>query len=186
VVQFGGGVGGGMADDLARAVAAVDDAEFEGLSVEAVDARVEVTRGARYARLLGASMRRSVRRGSTVSVSLRTRVLRGPIRRFRFDLGIPRRLAPGTHTLTLGGPETDEGGELGEEAGEIIVFDEEEDDVPRPARSFGELESQIGALERWDGVLARFSGRGGRTAKAYRDEDFRIGGEIKLRLRVRR
>jgi len=184
VVQLGGGVGGGMADDLARAITAVDDAEFAALSVERVDADLEVMRGARQAYLLGASMPRSVRRGSTVGVSLRTRMVRGPLRRFDFRLRIPRSLSVGDHTLTLSGPDSDEAGELGGELGEIVLLDEEED--PRPARSFAQLEAQIDRIRRWDGVVARFSGRGGRRSRAFIDPDVRIGGEIKLRLRVRR
>jgi hypothetical protein len=185
VVQFGGGVGGGMADDLARAIASIDAAEYAPLSVERVEADIEILRGAHQAYLLGATMPRSVRRGSTVQVSLRTRVVRGPLRRFSFRLEIPRQLSPGTRVLTLSGPDSDLGGEIGDEAGEIILFDDE-DDEPRPARSFAELRSQVSAIERWDGVVARFSGRGGRRVRAFLDDEFRIGGEVKLRLRVRR
>lgn len=185
VVQLGGGVGGGMADDLATAIASIDAAEFAPLAVERVDADLEVHRGARQAYLLGASMPRSVRRGSTVPVSLRARMVRGGVRRFDFRLAIPRGLAPGPHVLTLAGEESDEAGELGGELGDIVIFGEEEDG-PRPARSFGELEAQIARIARWDGVVARFSGRGGGRVRAYLDPEVRIGGEIKLRLRVRR
>jgi hypothetical protein len=134
--------------------------------------------------MLGAAMPRSVRRGSTVSVSLRTRMVRGPLRRFTFRLRIPRSLAPGEHTLRLSGPNADEAGELGGELGDIVVFDEEEDSPP--ARSLGELEDQIAVLRRWDGVTARFSGRGGSSVRAYLDPVVRIGGAVRLRLRVRR
>jgi hypothetical protein len=186
VVQFGGGVGGGMADDLARAIGAIDAAEYAPLSVERVEADVEVRRGARQAYLLGATMPRTVRAGSTVAVSLRARVVRGPLRRFDFRLEVPSRLAPGSHVLTLTGSDTDEGAIIGDEAGEIVVFDEADEEDQRPARSFAELRSQVARIERWDGVLARFSGRGGRRVRAYLDDQFRIGGEVKLRLRVRR
>jgi hypothetical protein len=186
VVQFGGGVGGGMADDLSQAISAIDFAEYAPLAIERVDADLEVGRGARQAYLLGATMPRSVRRGSTVAVSLRTRVVRGPLRRFTFALEIPRGLSPGTHVLALSGPDSDEGAAIGEEAGEIVLFDEGDEEDPRPARSFSELRSQVEAIERWDGVQARFSGRGGRRVRAFRDDQFRIGGEVKLRLRVRR
>jgi hypothetical protein len=186
VVQFGGGVGGGMADDLSRAVAAIDSAHYAPLAVERIDADIEVRRGARQADMLGATMPRSVRRGSRVAVSLRTREVRGRLRRFNFILEIPRRLSAGSHVLTLSGPDSDEGAVIGEEAGEIIIFDEGEDEELRPARSFTELRSQVESIERWDGVEARFSGRGGRTVRAYRDDEVRIGGEVRLRLRVRR
>ena len=186
VVQFGGGVGGGMADDLSRAVTAIDLAEYAPLAIERIDADLEVRRGARQASLLGATMARTVRRGATVAVSLRTRVVRGPLRRFNFTLQIPRKLSPGTHVLTLSGPGSDEGAALGEEAGEIIIFDEGDEQEQRAARSFAELNSQVEAIERYDGVTARFSGRGGRTVRAYLDDQFRIGGEVRLRLRVRR
>jgi hypothetical protein len=185
VVQQGGGVGGAMADDVAEAVGAIDAAEYAPLSVERVEADVEVRRGADQAYMLGVSMPRTVRRGASVPVSVRARIVRGGLRRFDFRLRVPRSLAPGGHVLTLSGPETDEAGALGGEFGEILIF-EDEDELPQPARSFAELASQIERIERWDGVEARFSGRGGRRLRAYRDPDFRIGGEIKLRLRVRR
>jgi hypothetical protein len=88
--------------------------------------------------------------------------------------------------LTLQGTDTDEGGELGGELGGIVIFDEDGEEVQRPARSFAELRGQIGQISRWDGVTARFSGGGGGRVRAYLDPDVRIGGEIKLRLRVRR
>lgn len=185
VTQLGGGVGGSMADDVARAVAAVDFAEFAPLTVERMEAQLDVRRGARQAYMLGASMPRSVRRGSVVAVSLRTRMVRGPLRRFTFNLRIPRSLAPGEHTLTLSGPNADEAGELGGELGEIIVLGEGDEEA-LPARTLGELEDQIAAIRRWDGLTARFSGRGGRRVRAHLDPVIRIGGEIKLRLRVRR
>jgi hypothetical protein len=186
VVQLGGGVGGAMADDLANAIGSIDAAEFAPLAVERVEIDMDVHRGARQAYMLGASMPRSVRRGSTVPVSLRTRMVRGSLRRFDFRLEIPRRLSPGTHVLTLKGPESDEAGELGDELGGIVIFTDDGEEIPRPARSFGELQKQIGGIARWDGVMARFSGRGGGRVRAYLDPDVRIGGEIKLRLRVRR
>jgi hypothetical protein len=185
VTQVGGGIGGSMADDLARAVAAVDLAEYAPLAIERVDAELDVRRGARQAYMLGATMPRSVRRGSTVAVSLRTRMVRGPLRRFTFRLRIPSSLAPGEHTLTLTGPGADESGELGGEIGEILVFDEGDEETD-PARSFEELRAQIGEIRRWDGVQARISGSGGTRVRAYLDPVVRIGGELKLRLRVRR
>lgn len=185
VVQQGGGVGGGMADDIGRAIAAIDAAEYAPVAVERIEADVDVRRGARQAYMLGASMPRSVRRGSVVAVSLRARVVRGGLRRFDFRLRIPRSLSPGSHVLTLSGPDSDEAGELGGELGEIILFEDEED-IPKPPRSFSDLAEQIGQIERWDGVQARFSGRGGTRSRAYLDPDLRIGGEVKLRLRVRR
>jgi hypothetical protein len=186
VVKLGGGVGGSMADDLARAIQAVDDADFATLPVERLDASIEVRRGAQQAYLLGVSMPRSVRRGSVVSVSLRARMVRGPVRRFAFRMRIPRTLSPGQHTLTFSGPDTDEAGELGGELGEIVLIDEDDDETPRAARSFRELQAQVARIERWDGVTARFSGRGGGQSRAHVDPDVRIGGQIRLRLRVRR
>ena len=186
VTQLGGGVGGSMADDIARAIAAIEAAEYAPLPVERLDIEMDARRGARQAYMLGASMPRSVRRGQVVTVSLRTRMVRGPIRRFSFRLRIPRGLAPGTHTLTLSGVGADESGELGGELGEIIIFDGEGEEDVTPARSFGELKSQIGEIRRWDGVLGRFSGRGGTRVRAYVDPVVRIGGHVKLRLRVRR
>ncbi|MDQ3933350.1 MAG: hypothetical protein M3340_01820, partial [Actinomycetota bacterium] len=186
VVQLGGGVGGSMADDVARALAAIGAAEYAPLAVERLDAEIEVRRGARQAYMLGASMPRSVRRGSVVPVSLRTRMVRGPLRRFDFRLRIPRDLSPGTHVLTLAGPEADEAGELGGELGEIVILEDEEDDDGHGARSFAELKAEIGRIRRWDGVTARYSRHDRGDSRAYLDPDVRIGGEVKLRLRVRR
>jgi hypothetical protein len=185
VTQLGGGVGGSMADDVAQAVAAIDFAEFAPLTVDRVDAELDVRRGARQAHMLGATMPRSVRRGSVATVSLRTRMVRGPLRRFTFRLRIPRSLSPGEHTLTLSGPSADESGEIGGELGEIVILDEG-DEEELPARTLGELQDQIAAISRWDGVSARFSGRGGRRVRAYLDPVVRIGGDIRLRLRIRR
>ena len=182
VTEAGGGVGGSMADDLARAIEVIDFAEYASLAVERLDVELDARRGARQAELTGVSMPRTVRAGQVVTVSLRTRMLRGPLRRFSFRLRIPRSLAPGDHTLTLSGPGADEAGELGD----IVVFDEEEEEDFTPARSFEELESQVREIRRWDGLTARFSGRGGRRVRAYLDPVVRIGGAVRLRLRVRR
>ena len=184
VVGAGGGVGGAMADDVARAVAAVDAAEYAPLSVERLDAAIEVSRGARQAYMLRATLPRSVRRGATVAVSLRARIVRGPLRRFTFRLRVPRDLEPGSQVLTLEGQETDESGELGGELGEVVLLDEEEEDARGP-RSLAELRARIARIQRWDGVTARFSG-GGERVRAYLDPEVRIGGELRLRLRVRR
>ncbi|HEX8645762.1 MAG TPA: hypothetical protein VF715_02600 [Thermoleophilaceae bacterium] len=186
VTQFGGGVGGSMADDLARAIEAIDAAEYAPLSVERLDVELDARRGARQAEMLGATLPRVVRAGQVVRVSLRARMIRGPVRRFDFRLRIPRGLAPGNHTLTLSGPGADEGGELGGELGDIIVFDEEEEEEFAPPRSFEELEAAVDEIRRWDGVTARFSGRGGRRVRAYLDPVVRIGGTTRLRLRVKR
>jgi hypothetical protein len=186
VTQLPGGVGGGMADDLANAILAIDDAEYAPLSVERLDAELDLRRGARQAYMLGASLPRTVRRGGLASVSLRARMLRGPIKRFAFKLRIPHSLAPGEHVLTLSGPNADESGEIGGEVGDIVIFDGSDEGDGAPARSFDELKSQIGQISRWDGVVARFSGAGGARARAYLDPDVRIGGTIKLRLRVSR
>ena len=185
VVQLGGGAGGSMADDVARAVAAIDAAEYAPVAVERVEANVELERGAREAFMLGVTLPRAVRRGAVVSVSLRTRIVRGGLRRFNFRLRIPRSLSPGNHVLTLSGPDTDESGEIGGALGDIIIFFDDEEE-PTPARSFDELAAQIGRIERWDGVQARFSGRGGTRSRAFIDPDLRIGGEVKVRLRVAR
>jgi hypothetical protein len=112
-------------------------------------------------------------------------MVRGPLRRFAFRLRIPRSLAPGEHTLTLAGPSADESGEIGGELGDIVILDDG-DEEELPAHSLGELEDQIAAIGRWDGVTARFGGRGGTRVRAYLDPVVRIGGEIKLRLRIRR
>ena len=186
VTQFGGGVGGSMADDLARAVEAIEWAEYAPLAVERLDVELDARRGARQATLTGVSMPRAVRAGQVVTVSLRAKMLRGPVRRFSFRLRIPRGLARGDHTLTLSGPGADQAGELGGELGEIIVFDDEEEgEEPSGARSFDELEAEVNEIRRWDGVTARFSGRGGRRVRAYLDPVVRIGGTVRLRLRVR-
>ena len=184
VTQFGGGAGGSMADDMAQAIALIDSAEYAPLSVERVEADLEMLRGARQAYMLGATMPRSVRAGSVVSVSLRTRMVRGPLRRFTFRLRIPRSLAPGPHSLTLSGPNADEAGELGGELGDIVILEDEEDEQ-LPARSLAELQDQVAAIRRWDGVVARFGGRGGTRVRAFIDPLIRIGGDLKLRLRVR-
>jgi hypothetical protein len=185
VTQLPGGVGGAMADDVARAVAAIDAAEFAPVAVERIDAEMDLRRGARQAYMLGVSMPRAVRRGQVVTVSLRTRMVRGPLRRFDFRLRIPRSLARGNHTVLFRGLGADESGELGGELGEIVIFDDFDEEEDPPARSFEELETQIRAIRRWDGVTARFSGRGGARVRAYLDPVVRIGGDIRLRLRVR-
>ncbi|MEA2474068.1 MAG: hypothetical protein QOE06_1983 [Thermoleophilaceae bacterium] len=183
VTQLAGGVGGGMADDVANAITAIDDAEYAPLSVERVDAELDLRRGAQQAYMLGATIPRSVRRGTAVTVSLRTRMLRGALRRFDFKLRIPSSLRPGEHVLTLSGPSADESGEIGGAVGDIIVLDGGGSGTA-PARSFDELKSQIAKIGRWDGVVARFTGGGGSRIRAYLDPAVRIGGTLKLRLRV--
>jgi hypothetical protein len=187
VTRAGGGIGGGIADDLGRAVALIDDADFASLSVARVEADIDVRRGTTLAYILGATLPRQVRRGSTVTVSLRTRVVRGPTRRFVFRLRIPSNVRPGLRELRLQGEESDDGGELGllleEEFGEGIP---EEEDEGRPSRTLDELLTRFDRIQRYDGIVAKFSGRGQRERRVFRDPDMRIAGKLVLRLRVTR
>ncbi|HEX8066820.1 MAG TPA: hypothetical protein VF520_09865 [Thermoleophilaceae bacterium] len=192
VVQHGGGIGGPVADDLARAVALIDEAEFAPLAVDRVEADLTVRRAGAQAYVVGASLPRRVRAGSRVPVSLRTRVVRGSPRRFDFRLSVPAGLRPGTYTLRLEGTEPDDGDLLGGAVEDILILQEEgffgDEGEASPPRSFDELESRFAKIRRYDGVRARFtrSGSKGKLLRAFRDPDLRIGGTLKLRVVVTR
>jgi hypothetical protein len=189
VTVFGGGVGGSIADDLAQAIALIDDVDFTPLRIDRVETALDAQRGAKQAFMLGATLPRRVRRGSTVTVSLRARLVRGPVRRFTFRLRIPRSLPLGVQELRLGGTDTDDGSELGGSLEDIVILDggSGSDEAPEegPIRTLAELRDRVAALERYDGIRARFgSDDEDQTFRVFRDPSTRIGGRLTLRVRV--
>jgi hypothetical protein len=185
VVQQGGGIGGPVADDLTKAILLLDDVDFASLAVERVESNVDVRRGARLAYMLGASLPRRARAGSRITVSLRTRVVRGPLKRFTFQVRVPRGLSAGSHQLRISGTDPEAGSELGSIFGEDVIFGDESADEPKPIRSLAELRRNIEAIGFYDGIRARFAGED-EVLRVFRDPVYRIGGDLKLRLRVAR
>ena len=188
VATLGGGVGGSIADDLAQAIALVDEVDFAPLAIDRVETALDVERGARQTYMLGASLPRRVRRGSTIAISIRARLVRGPVRRFSFRLRVPRSLPRGSQELRLGGTDTDEGGELGGALEDIIVLDggdESPAEGEGPIRTLDELRARVASLGRYDGIRARFAeDEEERTYRVFRDPGVRIGGRLTLRVRV--
>jgi hypothetical protein len=190
----------GPAEDLAGALSLVDAATFKRLHVTSVDVSMRVDRGLRQAFILGASARTRVRPGQRVRVTLTTRVVRGPLRRFRFTLRIPRSLRPGPAVVALVGTPSDSAG--GASGASVTAFlssllkndsgDEQPGGDPGP-QSVDDLADEVASIERFDGVQATFFAdeRPGRhktlaDVPVFRSPTFRISGTGLLLFDVQR
>ena len=113
--------------------------------------------------------------------------VRGPRLTRTFTVRIPS-LRPGTRRLTFRGldlddPESDIFGALVT----TLTIGEDEDEPPAGdpgPESVEELAGSIKRIARYDGVIVRASG--GNYARAYRDPEVRISGQVSTSVRVLR
>jgi hypothetical protein len=165
--------------DASAALAPFDLYKGRPVHVTEATARVWQTRAQRQAYLRAVDLPRRIRRGSTVPVALRVRLVRGPRRTIRFDWEVPRRLEPGRRSLKLVGAEPDSGG--GGVFDEIVLDlsgqGEDFSDTEGP-RTRKELVKAFEGVHRWDGVRVKGLGR------FHRDPTYRIAGRASARVRV--
>ena len=169
--------------DAGSALAVFDGYKGEPVHVLEVTARVRQTRGQRQAYLRHIDLPRRIRRGATVPVKMVARIVRGPVRVFRFDWKVPRTLKLGRQRLDFRGVDPDNG--FGFFFDELLIefldggggyFDSE---GPRTVK---QLARGFQGMSRWDGVRVR-SGKKG-AARVYRDDTYRIGGRERVRVTV--
>lgn len=186
------------ADDVDTATALLESAQFRNLRVKALVAQLDLRRGLDQAYLEGVSAPRHAAAGHRLHVTAKTVIVRGPERRFTFDLKVPRNLAAGRYRLDLSGPGPDGAGgdQLSRLLGQLFDAGGASDAGPT---SYEELAFAFAGLHHYDGLIARFVPTGprprGRHARrrrpsrrlqAYRSSAVRIGGEASTVVRITR
>ncbi|MBE2318837.1 hypothetical protein DVA67_022870 [Solirubrobacter sp. CPCC 204708] len=171
----------GASNDLATAISAIDAYTGTPPNVTGVNVLMKVRRGADQAFIRSVKLPARVRPGQRVRVRVSLQRVRGGTLTRSYTMRIPSDAARGTQRLRFVGQDADQG-----EDGftTIIIGDEDERDEggdPGP-RSLRELEAQIKAIGRFDGVTVR-AGRGSRV-EAFRDDEFRISGTADASTRV--
>ncbi len=172
-----------MGDDLGTALDLIGRARFRALHLTRIDASATIERGLRLATIVDADIaRRVVRPRQRVGVTLRVRLLRGPVRTLRCTLRVPSGVRPGERTLRIVG--TSVGSSFGD-GGDLLSLLEElfGGGDGGGAQSMGELLARFSLLSGWDGVSAQL---GGRTARLCRSPQVRIDGRTLVAVKVER
>ena len=99
----------------------------------------------------------------------------------RFRVNLPGGLKPGRRTLRLTGFNQDSSDE--DILALLFGLDGEKDESPDGPARLNDLIESISALGHWDGVRLRM---GGKTKRAFKDEDMLIVGRASTAVRVRR
>jgi hypothetical protein len=148
-----------------------------------VHAEIETRRGERVAFLRRVDAPRRVKPGQAVTLRVRMQRLRGGNFTKRYRVNVPGGLKPGRRTLRLRGFEQDSADE--DILAILFGLDVEgggEGPEDGPAR-LNDLIASISGLGHWDGVELRL---GGRTKRAFKDDDMLIVGRAATSVRVRR
>jgi len=169
-----------MADDVAFALSAIDNTRFAALHPTSVSASGRIERGMRLATIVGADGPRIVRPGKKVTLRLRVRLLRGPLRKLKVTTRIPRDAPPGPMRLRIFGTPPDGEGYIDEED-LFFFFGVFGGGGPDGPQSLADVRKRFGFAQRWDGVFARI---GKREWRLHRDKQLRIDGRASLRVVV--
>lgn len=147
-----------------------------------VHAEIETRRGERVAFLRRVKAPRRVKPGQAITLRVTMQRLRGGNFTKRYRVNVPGGLKPGRRTLRLRGFEQ----ETSEEDILAILFGLDSEGGggidDGPAR-LNDLIESISALGHWDGVQLRM---GGKTKRAFKDDDMLIVGRAETSVRVRR
>ena len=171
----------GASNDLATAISTIDAYTGTPPQVTGINVLLKVRRGADQAFIRSVKLPARVRPGQRVRVRASLQRVRGGTLTRDYTLRIPADAARGSQRIRFVGQDADQG----EDGFTTIIIgeDDERDEGGDPGpRTLRELESQIKATARYDGVTARI-GRGGRI-EAFRDEEFRISGSADATTRV--
>jgi hypothetical protein len=168
--------------DASSAFSLIEFYEGKTPHVSNVHAEIETRRGERVAFLRKVKAPKRVKPGQAITVKVTMQRLRGDNFTKRYRVNLPGGLKAGRRTLVLRGFEQ----EMSEEDILAILFglDTGEGDGggEGPAR-LNDLIESISALGNWDGVKLRM---GGKTKRAFKDDDMLIVGRAETSVRVRR
>jgi hypothetical protein len=182
VSGVGNSVAALAASDLLTALGMVDAYKVSDLDVQEVSVRVTLQRGLRQAFLRSIELPRRVRAGQHVRARVSLQVVHGPKITRVYPVHLPNSLRSGSRRLTFAGVDADSSADLG---GDItLILDDEGGSSGSgslgPA-SVDELADAIADLGRYDGVSLR---RGDDSVRAFRDDDLRVSGRARTRVRV--
>lgn len=166
-----------MMDDITSALSAIDTARFKALHLKSISVSATLERGLRLATLESVSGPHVVKPGQRVTLKLRVRLYRGPLRTITVTTRIPRDARAGQRTLKLSGTSVE-----GEDGGDSLFdFFGGDDGSSGKAESLSEVRESFESTARDDGITARL---GGSDWKLFRSEQVRIDGRASLELRV--
>ncbi|MDA0182699.1 hypothetical protein OJ997_20475 [Solirubrobacter phytolaccae] len=173
----------GASSDLANAISSIDAYTGTPPQVTGINVLLKVRRGADQAFIRSVRLPSRVRPGQRVRARVSLQRVRGGTFARNYTVRIPGDAPRGSQRVRFVGQDADQG-----EDGftTIIIGDDDERDEggdPGPT-SLKELEAQIKATARYDGVTARV-GRSSRF-EAFRDDEFRISGSADATVRVTR
>lgn len=171
----------GASNDLATAISAIDSYTGTPPQVTGINVLLRVRRGADQAFIRSVKLPARVRPGQRVRARVSLQRVRGGTLTRNYTLRIPADAPRGSQRVRFVGQDADQGDDG---FTTIIIGDDDERDEggdPGPA-SLRELEQQIKATERYDGVTGRV-GRGSRF-EAFGDDAFRISGTADATTRV--
>ena len=172
----------GAAADLGGAIATIDAYLGKPPRVSGVNVLLNVHRGTDQAFMRSVKLPRKVRPGQRVRARVVLQRVRGERLTRRYTLRIPNDIRRGTQRLRFVGQDADQGDDG---FATILLTDDEEENEggdPGPA-TLDELAERVRATARYDGVSVR-AGRS--RARAFRDKDFRISGQVETTVRVTR
>ena len=167
--------------DASGAFSLIEMYEGKTPHVANVHAEIKTQRGEQVAFLRRVKAPRRVKPGQAVTLKVTMQRLRGSNFTKRYRVNVPGGLKPGRRTLRLAGPEQ----EMDEEDILAILFGlgpEDEGGSDGPA-SLNDLIESISSLGAWDGVSLRM---GGKTKRAFKDDDMLVVGRASTSVRVRR
>lgn len=171
----------GASNDLATAISTIDAYTGTPPQVTGINVLLRVRRGADQAFIRSVKLPARVRPGQRVRARVSLQRVRGGTLVRTYTLRIPADAPRGNQRVRFVGQDAD----AGEDGFTTIIIgeDDERDEGGDPGpRTLRELEAQIKATGRYDGVTARV-GRSSRI-EAFRDEAFRISGNADATTRV--
>jgi hypothetical protein len=175
-----------MGDDLASALTPIDSARYDALHVTSISASARLQRGLRLATIRSVHGPHTARPGQEVRLTLRVRLIRGPLRTIHVTTRIPRDAPRGMRELRIEGtPLEGEGGGAGLELFFDELFGDGGDGTGGDPQTPRQVRTRFERTTRYDGVTARI----GRTRwRLLRDDELRIdgGGSILLRVAPRK
>ena len=170
------------ATDASSAFSLIEIYEGKAPHVANVHAEIETRRGERVAFLRRVEAPRRVKPGQAITLRVTMQRLRGGNFTKRYRVNVPGGVKPGRRTLRLRGFEQ----EFSEEDILALLFGLEDENGGGggngPAR-LNDLIESISSLGQWDGVQLRM---GGKTKRAFKDDDMLIVGGAETSVRVRR
>jgi hypothetical protein len=174
-----------MGDDLGSALDLIREARFKALHLTRIDVSATVERGLRLATILDARIaHRVIRPRQHVGVTLRVRLLRGPLRTLRCSLHVPPGLRPGQRTLRIIG--TPVGSSFGDGGLMSLIVELFGGGGDGGAQSMLELLARFASLSHWDGVHAQFGRNPFGGVRLCRSPQVRIDGRAMLDVKVKR